>query len=420
MAMRITAALLAAISVSLSAGSADPALRRADASASAEQTPASQKQTPTFTASVDLVRTDAIVRDARGQFIADLKAAEFEVYEDGVKQDVVSLTMIHGGREFNVLSPPSPRRDGLILPASRPRSDTAGRIFVIIIDDFHLEPALTPKTRQIMGQLLRDLIHDGDMFGIVSTGYSSISEQLTYDRQVLESAIQRVQAGGLKPREIIEGAQGSQGPIELRHRAHVALSLAYEQMRNLEQVQNRRKAVVYISSGYDFNPFAESRLNEQALRARVDAADLQNDPFFRTQQSSQMLAEADLVRELAELTRAANRANATIYTVDPRGLAAGPDVDSNIRTPEWNAHLRNSQDSLRVIAEQTGGFAMVNMNDFSAAFKRIDAETSDYYVLAYSSSNSDPLKRMRRIEVKTTRAGARVIHRTSYTRAPAR
>jgi VWFA-related protein len=408
MAMRITAALLAAISVSLSAGSDAPARQTR------------QPQTPTFTAGVDLVRTDAIVRDARGQFIADLKAGEFEVYEDGVKQDIVSLTMIHGGREFNVLSPPSPRRDGLILPASRPRSDTAGRIFVIIIDDFHLEPALTPKTRQLMEQLLRDLIHDGDMFGIVSTGYSSISEQLTYDRQVLESAIRKVQAGGLRPREIIEGAQGSQGPTELRHRAHVALSLAYEQMRNLEQVQNRRKAVIYISSGYDFNPFAESRLNEQALRARVDAADLQNDPFFRTQQSSQMLAEADLVRELAELTRAANRANATIYPIDPRGLAAGPDVDVDIRTPEWNAYLRNSQDSLRVMAEQTGGVALVNTNNFSAGFKRIDAETSDYYVLAYSSSNSDPLKRVRRIEVKTTRAGATVIHRTSYTRAPAR
>ena len=380
---------------------------------------APQNQPPTFTVNVDLVTTDAIVRDARGQFIADLKAGELDVYEDGVKQTITSLTMIHGGREYNVFSPPVAARDGLILPRNRPRSDTAGRIFVIVIDDFHLDVSNTSKTRQIVGQILRDLIHDGDMFGIVSTGYSSISEQLTYNRQVLESAITRIQGNGLSPREIIQGQQGSQGPTELRHRAHVAFSLAYEQMRNLENVRNRRKAVIYISNGYDFNPFEASRLDEQALRMRIDAADLQNDPFYRTQQSSQLLAEADLVSEIAELTRAANRANATIYTIDPRGLSAGPDIDADIKVTEWNAYVRDSTDSLRVIAQETGGFATVNTNNISAALKRIDAETSDYYVLAYSSSNPDPLKRSRRIEVKTSRPGATVFHRTSYTRAPA-
>jgi VWFA-related protein len=370
---------------------------------------------PTFRLNVDLVRTDVIVRDARGQFVADLKVSELEVFEDGVSQDVTSINMIHGGREYNVLSPPAPVRDGLILPPSRPRSDTAGRIFLIVIDDLHLDFRQTSKTREIVTRMLRDLIHDGDMFGIVSTGHSSISEQLTYDRQVLESAIARITGGGLTPDEIIKGAQGSQGPTELRHRAHVAFSTAYDLMRNLEKVQNRRKVVVYISSGYDFNPFETSRLEEQALRRRVETADLQNDPFFRTEQSSQLLSEADLVRELAELTRAANRANATIYPIDPRGLSAGPDIDMNISVTEWNAHLRDSQDSLRVMAEQTGGFAMVNMNDFGAGLKRLDAETSDYYILGYYSSNGDPLRRTRRIEVRTTRPGATVFHRTGYT-----
>jgi VWFA-related protein len=382
-------------------------------------TPAAQQGQPTFRVNVDLVTTDVIVRDQRSQFVADLKPGEIEVFEDGVRQELASILLIHGGRQFNVQSLPSPVQEGVIVPRNRPTSDAAGRILLIVIDDFHLDPTLTPKVRQLMGQVLRTVIHDGDMFGIVSTGYSSISEQLTYDRQVLESAIARITAGGLTPKEVIQGAQGSQGPTELRHRAHVAFSTAYDLMRNLEKVQNRRKAVLYISSGYDFNPFAESRVAEQALRMHVEAADLQNDPFFRTQQSGQLLNAADLVRELAELTRAANRANATIYTIDPRGLSAGPDVDQDLKTVEWNAHLRESQDSLRVLAEETGGFAIVNTNAFEAGLKRIDNETSDYYVLGYYSSNQDPLKRVRRIEVKTTRAGAVVFHRTAYTRAPA-
>jgi hypothetical protein len=82
---------------------------------------------------------------------------------------------------------------------------------------------------------------------------------------------------------------------------------------------------------------------------------------------------------------------------------------------DWLAFVRQSQDSLRVLAEETGGIAVVNQNDFDKALKRIDAETSDYYVLGYSSSNPDPLKRTRKIEVKVlNRPGVSVWSRTSY------
>ena len=398
------------------------------------QAPAQSPQQPTFRVSVDLVTTDVIVRDQKNdQFIADLKPGEFEVYEDGVKQEIVSLVLTHGGRVFNVQSPPPPPvQEGIILPRNRPTNDAAGRIFLIFIDDLHLDFQNTPRLRELIKKMLRNLIHEGDMFGIVSSGESSISEQLTYDRQVLDSAISKMTGGGLRPKEIIQGMQSSQGPTELRHRAHVAFSTAYDLMRNLEKLQNRRKAVIYISSGYDFNPFQQSRLEEQAKRMGLSqqtddsgnatgqsAADqLLQDPFYRTEQSSQMLAEGDLIRELAELTRAANRANATLYTIDPRGLVAGQDLDDEVPTQEWNAYVRDTQDSLRVLAEETGGIAVVNQNDFDKALKRIDNETSDYYVLGYYSSNPDPLKRRRRIQVVTTRQDLKVIARTEYTLKP--
>ena len=408
-------------------GSSTPVIYAQAPQAPPAQAPQAPGQ-PTFRVSVDLVTTDVIVRDLKSdQFIADLKPGEFEVYEDGVKQEIASLVLTHGGRVFNVQTPPpAPVQEGIILPKHRPTNDAAGRVFVVFIDDLHLDFRSTPRTRELIKKMLRLLIHDGDMFGIVSSGESSISEQLTYDRQILESAVSRITGGGLRPKEIIQGMQSSQGPTELRHRAHVAFSTAYDLMRNLEKLQNRRKAVIYISSGYDFNPFEQSRLEEQAKRMGLgmsseggsgqSAVDqLLSDPFVRQQQSSQMLAEGDLVRELAELTRAANRANATMYTIDPRGLVAGQDLDDEVPTQEWNAYLRDTQDSLRVLAEETGGIAVVNQNDFDKALKRIDNETSDYYVLGYYSSNPDPLKRRRRIEVRTTRTGLRVIGRSEYT-----
>src|SRR5262245_60118606 len=62
--------------------------------APATQAPEQSPQQPTFRVSVDLVTTDVIVRDkTNDQFIADLKPGEFEVYEDGVKQEIVSLVL---------------------------------------------------------------------------------------------------------------------------------------------------------------------------------------------------------------------------------------------------------------------------------------------------------------------------------------
>ena len=369
---------------------------------------------PDFAATVDLVQTDVIARNQRDQFVADLKPREFEVYEDGVRQEIVWLTLSLGGRIRDLLTPPAAVREGVIVPPTLPAGGASGRIFVIVLDDLHLDFGSTARVRDLVKRVLRILIHDGDMFAIVSTGTSSISEPFTYDRQVLESAIARMTGEALTPEEIIKGSSGPQGPTELRHRAHVAFSTVRDLLRNLEGVRQRRKAVLYLSSGYDFNPFAASRLEEQARRQQVSVDDLQNDPFTRAERSGQLLSEADLVRELAEITAGANRANATIYTIDPRGLVNGPDIAQDIRAPEWNTHVRNTQDSLRVIAENTGGTAVVNMNGFDPALKRIDTDTSDYYVLGYYSSNPAAPRRVRRIEVKTTRPGVNVVYRTAY------
>src|SRR5687767_15842914 len=65
-----------------------------------------QQPTPTFRATANLVTTDMIPRDSDGRFIADLKAHEVAIYEDGVKQEMVSFVLSHGGRIYNVIEPP--------------------------------------------------------------------------------------------------------------------------------------------------------------------------------------------------------------------------------------------------------------------------------------------------------------------------
>jgi VWFA-related protein len=380
----------------------------------------SDRSQPTFRLAIDLVTTDVIARDDQGQFVADLSKDEFEIYEDGVRQEIATFTLVHGGRVLNqLLPPPPPPQEGIILPPSRPTNDAAGRIFLFFIDDLHLNFRDTARLRQLFQQIAKELVHDGDMFGIVSTGPSSIAVDLTYDRKRLDDAIKKMSGSALRPSEIIEaGRGGPNGPSELRYRAHVAFSTAYDIVRNIEKIHNRRKAVVYVSNGYDFNPFEGARYGDPnivGMKSRNAEYYNDYDPFTR---QSQQFADADLARELAELTRSSNRANATLYTIDPRGLIAGSDLDEQVDPTEWNNHVRKTQDSLRVLADETGGFAVVNQNDFDKALKRIDAETSDYYVVGYYSTNPDPLKRTRKLEIKTTRKSVNVWSRRAYSLRP--
>lgn len=406
--------------------------------AQAPQNPPPQPQgqrPPTFRVAIDLITTDVIVRDNRGQFIADLKIDEFVLEEDGVPQEIAMMRLIHGGREYAAVdaAPPPPVQEGIILPPPRPTNDAAGRIFLFIVDDLHLDFRNTGRIRQLFKTIEETLVHDGDMWGMVSTGPSSIAIDLTYDRKRFQDAIKRISGAGLRPEEIINGAETAEGPAEVRYRAHVAFSTAYDIMRNFEQIHNRRKAVILVSNGYDFDPFPKARSGEDPLfggrwgegNRTNPNPDNPDDPnsqperlYDQQYRQGQQFSDADLARDLSDLTRAANRANATIYTIDPRGLAGGPDIDDPVDPTEWATHLRKTQDSLRVLAELTGGVAVVNQNDFKKALARIDNETSDYYVLGYYSKNPDPLKRVRRLDVKVKREGVNVWFRTQYALKP--
>jgi len=397
----------------------------------AQQAPAQQPAapptdapTPTFRTSVNLVSSDVIVRNRRGQFQADLTRDDFELYEDGVKQELSSFVLVHGGRVYQTQTATvAPVREGIILPASRPVNDTAGRIIIFVVDDLHMEFRDTHRVRKLFRDMAKELIHEGDLFGIVSTGTSSIAIDLTYDRTRMEEAANKITGGGLKPSEIIQQSATGETPQEVMHRANVAFETVYQMLTNLEQAQNRRKAVVLITNGYDFDPFASSRMGTAGSMFLNNQNVDPNDPSNRLFNQGNQFNDAELSMRLAELTRQANRANATFYTFDPRGLVAGQDIDEPVDPVEWESHLRKQQDSIRVLAELTGGIAVVNTNDFSKALKRIDAETSDYYVLGYYSTNPDPTQRRRLIEIRMKKKDAdgsnlEVMYRREYTLKP--
>ena len=387
---------------------------------------------PTFRTGITLVTTDVIVRDRDGVFVPNLTREDFRVFEDEVEQDIVSMVMVHGGRVFNHLQPAPVAQEGIILPSSRPVDNTAGRIFVLFVDDLHLTPSRTPKIRQIFEEIGDTLVHEGDLFGIISTGPSSLSINMTYDRGLLYAAGNRIMGDAMSVQEQVMAMDTSRGPAEVLYRAHVAFKTAHSVLRNLEAVNDRRKVFIYLSEGYDFDPFPEARLYS-GLFQQQRLADIGNldpdafddlygsmpdpatDPFERYSRQGQQFANLDLSFELAELTRSANRANTSFYTLDPRGLVAGPDLDVRVDLLEWNRHIYQTQGTLRMLSELTGGRAVVNRNDFGDALREIDAETSDYYVVGFYTSNPDPTVRTRRLRVEVRdRDDLNIRARTHY------
>ena len=397
-------------------------------------TPTSQQET-VFRATANSVWTNVLARDAKGQFVPNMRPEEFEVYEDGVRQKIAAFETIIGGRVTTQLGPATavpaaPSNEGLILPRAVPPPDTSGRIFIIFIDDLHLEPGQTPQTRAHLEEVRDILIHDNDLVGIVSSGYSSIASDIQYDYQHrrLNEAIHKTMGGGQTPDEIIKAPDSQQGPAGIRYLANVAFSTANDILKQAAKITNRRKSFIYVSSGYDFDPYKDSRLKYQQDLYNIpqktgsggqvlqsEDANNYTDPFAERNQNT-VFAEADLVAELAALIREANRANVTFYTLDPRGLIGQQDIGTSLTYEEWHEHLLETTNSLRALADQTGGFCICMTNDFKGMLKRIDAETSDYYMIGYNSTNPDPMKIVRKIEIKITRPGVHAEnYRTEYT-----
>lgn len=377
---------------------------------------------------VTLVTTDVIPRDAAGRFVADLTRDNFAVSEDGVPQAIVSFALVHGGRVFSAVEPPAPptqAQEGIVLPTKpAPRTDAdAGRVFVIFVDDLHFEPEYSPHVRRLVTTLAETLLHDGDVVTMVSSGPSAIEIGPTRDRKQIASAASRIRGSGLTAAEIFRMLETSQGPADVRERAQIAFYTAYRVVSSLEHVQNRRKAVLYISTGYDFDPFPDGRNSRDRIQGGRFSDPLRRlidheNPYFSLGRAT---ADIDLYKFMRELTLSANRTNASIYAIDPRGLAGVVDAGQYVDQSEWRTFLQKTQSTLHVMSEATGGSAVVNDNDFAAAFKRIDAETSDYYLVGYYSTNPDPARRVRDIEVKVTRPGVTVAARQGYSlRTPGR
>ena len=191
--------------------------------------------------------------------------------------------------------------------------------------------------------------------------------------------------------------------------------VAVETIRNVAQylsgLSGRRKAMVLFSEGIDYDIYdvfgTGGAINSSAQSAGGRDAGV-------------------ILQSMRDAIGAATRSNVAIYGVDPRGLTSLADdaievqdlpTDNSVGLMSFQNELRLQQDSLRVLSTETGGFAVVNQNDFDGAFDRIVQDNSSYYVLGYYSPNTRRDGRFRKIEVKVNRPDVTVRARKGYAAA---
>ena len=120
-------------------------------------------------------------------------------------------------------------------------------------------------------------------------------------------------------------------------------------------------------------------------------------------------------REMQDVWDACNRNNTAIYAVDPRGLAIGGfDITANISMRTSQSYLNASIDTLRELAENTDGRAIVNRNDLAAGMKQIIRDSSAYYLVGYNSTQAPTDGKFHEIKVRVKRPGVQVRARKGY------
>jgi VWFA-related protein len=354
------------------------------AQAPAPRPPAGGQPPSTFKVEVNYVEIDAVVTDAGGKFVQDLTRDDFQIAEAGVPQTISTFSRVDVPIER--ADPPLFKRAAVEPDVRSNRDAFSGRVFLLLLDDLQTDFRRTPQLRAAAHQFVRRYVGANDMVAVVTTGGDTrAGQEFTGSQARLIAAIDKF-AGRKTTRDSPE--------MERSMRARNT----YETLRNLSEflgaVHGRRKAIVWFGEGVEYdigNPFA----------AR----------------------DADAVRQSMQAAiAAASRANVNVYAVDPRGLGAGLDEnieisgvpdDTNGPTAIYD-NVRRGQDSLRTVAAETGGFAIINQNDLNAQFERIVQENSSYYMLGYHPTNEKRDGGFRNVQVRVTRPGLTLRARKGY------
>ncbi len=384
-----------------------------------------------------MVQVDAVVTNSKGLQITGLKPADFEIFEDGKRQQITSFSYVFTGAPASGAGPipaASSAPPG-VLPA--PIRPPAARRIVLVVDDLGLSFVSTYNVREALKKFVEHQMQADDLAAILCTsrGMGTL-QQFTDNHHLLEAAIERVRwnpmgRGGVSAlaplkadsnssrftvRDVSPGGAAPTlsglGP-ETRANAGSHIPRADEYMQG-DFTVGTLDSLIYIIRGMRDLPGRKSLIfisDGFALPLDTDA-------------------DRRVLDTLSSLVELANRSSVVIYAIDPRGLqglglgAIDDTADRNAaQVLEALARRRqaffSTQDAMAILAGQTGGFLVHDTNDLNWGMGRILKDQSGYYLIGYKPpvkdfSSGKAGAQIHKLKVRVRVAGLHVRSRSQF------
>ncbi len=407
----------------------------------APATPPQEPQRPTFRLDANFVRVD-IYPTADGKPVTDLTAADFEVLEDGVPQQIETF----GRVEIPGHTPVEQRRDPNTVAQMRAEAENPrARVFVIFLDTGHTELAASHRKQRSLVSMLDQMLAPDDLFAVMTPQMSPTDLAFARKTETVEGYLRRYWTWGQRDRmypddpveqryiQCYSGGPGqrisdlAQELID-RRREKFALDALEDLSLYLRGLREERKAVIAVTIGWLLprenrglaGPGPAPGQIGTTPGGRITTDRVKSDYGSSTadcERDRQTLANVDLYQEYQDLIDVANRSNVSIYPVDSRGLAASDSAAGSGRErsiAEEIQLVRRRVEGLRTLALDTDGIAVIDSNDIDTGLQRVIADMSSYYLVGYYTKNAKHDGRFRKITVRVKRPGVNVRARRGY------
>jgi VWFA-related protein len=377
----------------------------------------------------NLVQIDAVVLDKNGRYVTDLRPEDFEVVEDGKRQEVTNFSYVdvEPGPKAQPAQAATPERTDKkkgaanIVPPVRLRPEQLRRTMALVVDDLSLSVESIVHVKEALKNYLDKQVQDNDLSAILRTSSGvGVLQQFTSDKRILYAALERVNwspmsRGGLNA---VEPKDDSTEPAAERTGSVDDSKLGTsKENREENSIADTIDALTFIVRGFQKLPGRKAVVlftDSLRLFSRIDNA---------------LSSNVERLRRLIDL---ANRSSVVFYSIDARGLqpltfTAGEKVRA--LTPQNAAQMvgigspRQSffedQDGMSYLARETGGIFMKDNNDFNKGVQRVLEDQKGYYLIGYrpDASTFDPKTGQRRfhnLKVKLNRPGLTVRSRAGF------